>query len=25
VFDTFNPAIETLQQHAGQTMDAMRR
>jgi NADH-quinone oxidoreductase subunit M len=25
VFDTFDPAIETLQQHAGQTMDAMRR
>jgi NADH-quinone oxidoreductase subunit M len=25
VFDTFNPAMETLQQHAGQTMNAMRR
>jgi NADH-quinone oxidoreductase subunit M len=25
VFNTFNPAMETLQQHAGQTMHALRR
>jgi NADH-quinone oxidoreductase subunit M len=25
VFHTFNPAMETLQQHAGQTMQALRR
>jgi len=25
VFNTFNPAMETLQQHAGQTMQARRR
>jgi NADH-quinone oxidoreductase subunit M len=25
VINTFNPAMETLQQHAGQTMNALRR